>query len=306
MKLFSKQQIAGAVRARDLYKKLIYPSTAEDYRAIVSVGGVPGSDVTIEDIKAAEVIWGRSVLKMKGNTVRRNGKRVMQSIVKVLRELIKLQQDVELAIDCFFVNKHIFFTTYSTKIYFTMVTHLAHRMKAYLWEVLFATYKMYLLRGFRIVVIAGDHKFASISELVVQLPTAPKLDWVEASQHCGLVERNIRFLKEKIRSLCHSSPFERVPGILVVRMVLHIVKFVKGFPQWGGMKHYSPGEIMMERHLNANNLKLSFGVYCQVAKNSEPRNSLAPRIRATISLGNSCNLSGCQMFLALDTGHTIT
>jgi hypothetical protein len=130
--------------------------------------------VTIKDVKATEVIWGQSIFKMKGNPVRRNGKCVVQSIVKIPRELIKLQQDVELAIDCFFINKHIFFTTYSTKICFTTVTHLAHRTKAYLWEALFATYKMYLLRGFRIVVIAGDHGFASISELVVQLPTAPK------------------------------------------------------------------------------------------------------------------------------------
>jgi hypothetical protein len=64
MKLFSKQQIAGAVQARDLYQKLVYPSTA-DYRAIVSVEGVLGSDVTIKDVKAAEVIWGRSILKIK-------------------------------------------------------------------------------------------------------------------------------------------------------------------------------------------------------------------------------------------------
>ncbi len=73
----------------------------------------------------------------------------------------------------------------------------------------------------------------------------------------------------------------------------------------GGVKHYSPGEIMMDRRLNASDLKLSFGVYCQVAENVEPRNSLAPRMRAAISLGNSGNLSGGQMFLALDTGHTI-
>ena len=58
-------------------------------------------DVTTEDVKAADVIWGQSVLKMKGNTVRRNGKCMAQSIVKVPKELIKLQQDVELAIDCF-------------------------------------------------------------------------------------------------------------------------------------------------------------------------------------------------------------
>jgi hypothetical protein len=120
-----------------------------------------------------------------------------------------------------------------------------------------------------------------------------------------LIERNIRFLKEKIRSLRHSLPFERVPGIMVVRMVLHIVKFVNGFPRRGGLKHYSPGEIMTDRRLNASDLKLSFGVYCQVAENVEPRNSLAPRTRAAISLGNSGNLSGGQMFLALDTGHTI-
>ena len=122
--------------------------------------------MTIKDVKAAEVIWGQSVLKMKGNTARRNGKHVAQSIVKVPRELIKLQQDVELAIDCFFFNKHIFFTTYSTKIYFTKVTHLAHHTKAYLWEALFGTYKMYLLCGFRIVMITGEHDFASISESV--------------------------------------------------------------------------------------------------------------------------------------------
>jgi hypothetical protein len=193
MKLFHKQQIAGAIQARDLYEKLIYPTTV-DYRAIVSLGGVPGSDVTIKDIKAAEVVWGQTVLKKKGNTVGRNGKCMAQSIVKAPRELIKLQQDVELEIYCFFVNKH-FFTSYSTKVCFNMVTHLSHCTKAYLWEALFATYEMYLLCGFRIVMIAGDHKLASISELVVQLPTAPKLDWVAASQHCGLIEQNIRFFQ---------------------------------------------------------------------------------------------------------------
>jgi hypothetical protein len=114
MKLFSKRQITGAVMARELYEKLIFPSTS-DFRAIVSAGGVPGLDVTLDDVKAEKVIWGQSVLKMKRNTVGWNGKRLMQSIVKVPKELIKLQQDIELVIDCFFVNKHVFFTTLSTK-----------------------------------------------------------------------------------------------------------------------------------------------------------------------------------------------
>jgi hypothetical protein len=83
MKLFSKCQLAGAQRARELHECLLCPSTP-DYRAIVSAGGIPGSDVTLDDVKATEVIWGRSVLKMKGNMTRKNGKRMTQSIVKFL------------------------------------------------------------------------------------------------------------------------------------------------------------------------------------------------------------------------------
>jgi hypothetical protein len=186
-----------------------------------------------------------------------------------------------------------------------MVTHLGFRMKALIWEALHATYKMYLLRGFQIVVIAGDQGFNLISDLIISLSTAPKLDWAAASQHCGLIERNIQFLKEKIHSLCHSLPFERVLGIMLVHIVLHIVKFVNGFPQQGGVKHYSPSEIRTDCHLHANDLQLASGIYCQVAENVEPRNSLTPRTRAAILLGISGNLSGGQLFLALDSGQTI-
>jgi hypothetical protein len=178
-------------------------------------------------------------------------------------------------------------------------------MNALIWEALHAVHKIYLLCGFQIVVIAGDPEFNLISHLIVSLPTAPESDWAAASQHCGLIVRNIQFLKEKIRSLCHSLPFEQVPGIMVVHMVLHIAKFVNEFPQRGGVKHYSPGEIMTDCRLHANYLQLAFRIYCQVAENVEPRNSLAPRMSAAIFLGNSGNLSGGQLFLALDSGQTI-
>jgi hypothetical protein len=99
MKLFSKWQIAGAVQAKDLYEKMIFLSTA-DFREIVRAG-IRGCDVTAADARATKVVWGCSVLKMKGNTRKINVKHLVQSVIKVPKELIKLQQDVELAIDCF-------------------------------------------------------------------------------------------------------------------------------------------------------------------------------------------------------------
>ncbi len=116
---------------------------------------------------------------------------------------------------------------------------------------------------------------------------------------------DVCFLKEKLCLLCHSLPFTTVPGIIVVHMVLHIIKFVNGFPCWGGVKHFSPGEIMTGHCLHKSNIPLSFGVYCQVTENVQPQNSLAPWTQAAISVGSSGNLSGGQVFLALDTGHTI-
>jgi hypothetical protein len=54
-----------------------------------------------------------------------------------------------------------------------------------------------------------------------------------------------------------------------------------------------------------NQLRLKFGSYCQVAEDVTPRNSLAARTRAAISMGPSGNLSGGHRFLALDTGKMI-
>ena len=34
---------------------------------------------------------------------------------------------------------------------------------------------------------------------------------------------------------------------------------------------------MTNRRIHANNVVVSFGVYCQIAQNVEPQNSLAPR-----------------------------
>jgi hypothetical protein len=92
---------------------------------------------------------------------------------------------------------------------------------------------------------------------------------------------------------------------MFVCVVLHIIKFVNGFPCQGGIKHFSPGEIMMGRCQHKSNIALFFGVYCQVAENIQPQNSLAPRMQAAILVGSFSNLSSGQGFLALDTGHTI-
>jgi hypothetical protein len=225
--------------------------------------------------------------------------------MKVPWELIQLQQKVCIGIDIFFVNGHIFFMTFSRKICFTTVTHLIKHKVSDVWAAMHKIYQMYLLRGFHIVEIAGDGEFAWIADQVASLPTNPVMDLAAASQHVGLIERNIRFLKEKTHLICHSLPFERIPALMLVRMVLHSVQFMNSFPRKGGLKHYPPSAIMTGAQLHMSQLQLKFGTYCQVAEDVTPCNSLAACTWGAISLGPSGNLSGGQHFLALDTGKMI-
>ena len=134
---------------------------------------------------------------------------------------------------------------YSRKICFATVTHLINHKVSEVWDAMHKIYQMYMLRRFHsIVEIAGDGQFAWIADQVASLPTNPVLDLAKASQHVGLVERNIRFLKEKTRLIRHSSPFECIPALMLVCMVLHSVQFMNSFPQKGGLKHYPPSAIM--------------------------------------------------------------
>jgi hypothetical protein len=95
---------------------------------------------------------------------------------------------------------------------------------------------MYMLGGFHIVEIAGDGKFAWIADQVASLPINPFLNLATASEHVGLIERSICFLKEKTCSIRHSLPFVQIPAVMCIHMVLHTVQFMNSFPRKGGLK----------------------------------------------------------------------
>ncbi len=79
MKLFTKQQIEGALKARHLYKTLRYPLNA-DFEVVLQVGGIGSCTITVDNAKVAYKIWGASVPQLKGSTVRETDHRKPQSL----------------------------------------------------------------------------------------------------------------------------------------------------------------------------------------------------------------------------------
>jgi hypothetical protein len=211
-------------------------------------------------------IWGLSVVKAKGNTVRRNAKIQESNIVAVPRELIAAQKKVVLSLDLFFISRYMFLITYSDKICFTTMSHVSTRAVGHYWPFFKQVCLQCTTRGFNIVVIRGDLEFGALRDLVGELPSRPRLDLAAENEHVGLIEHNIRFLKEKVRSLCHTLPFERLPPVMLVCMVQVVTPIMNVFPRSGGT-HYSPSMIMTDSGLSMDQLRLKFGSYVQVAEN---------------------------------------
>ena len=98
LKFYNKRQIAGASQAKNLYDNLLCLSV-EDIHNIISTGGIQGCQVSVEDVTTAMKIWGPSVTKAKGNTVRQPAKPSPTSIVSVPKELPEAQKKVTLSIN---------------------------------------------------------------------------------------------------------------------------------------------------------------------------------------------------------------
>jgi hypothetical protein len=233
---------------------------------------------------------------------------VSRDHVKVPRELMKLHQEVFMTADIFFVNKIPFFLTLSRKICFTAVNHLANRTLPQIFKAFKEIYQYYLNRGFCITVFHADGKFAPLKTLIESIPGGPIVNLASANEHVPEIKRRIRVVKERCRASRHSLPFQRVPKLLTIHIVLNSVKMLNFFPTKGGISdNISPKTIMSGEVLDyKKHLCLQIGQYCQVHEEELPRNGQAARTKGAILLGPSGNLQGGFKFMALNTGKKIT
>ncbi len=155
--------------------------------------------------------------------------------------------------------------------------------------------------------VTADNEFAPLAELFYELPGAPTLNLTSANKHEPYIERRVRVVKERVRSVRHSLPFKSIPIRMLSHMIFFTVKMLNNFPVKGGISiQYSPKTIMSGHMLNYKQCSLPFGSYCQVHKEDGQRNSLAARTQGAISLGPSTNQQGGQLFLSLNTGKVIS
>jgi hypothetical protein len=239
-------------------------------------------------------------------TTRRKTIPVARDYVKVPLDLMKLHKEVFLMTDILFVNKNPFLFILS-RYTFTAINHLADRTVRQIVKAFKEIYKYYLQRGFHITVVHDDGEFAPLKPLIEYIPGGPVFNLASAKKHVPEIERRIRVVKERCRDTPHSLPFERIPKITTVHIVLNVVKLLNFFSTKGGLSEtLSLLTVMLGETLDyKKHLSLQIGQYCQVHEEYNPRNSQLSRTKGAISLSPSGNMQGGFKLMAMNTGNKI-
>ena len=275
MKMFSKRQITGAEKARNLQASLAFPSNA-DLNWILKSNQVKECPVNHDDAVVANKIWGDHPASLKGKTVQQKPDAVQVDMVEIPCKIRDLHRIVAISFDIFFINKIPFFLTLSRDICFSTVMHLANRKISTIFTAFKSIFTYYLQKGFQIMTITADNEFAPIAELLYDLPGAPTLNLTSANEHEPYIERRIRVIKERVRAVRHSLPFTTIPIKVLTHMTFFVVKMLNHFPVKGGISSQcSPKTIMSGLTLNYKQCSLPFGSYCQVHEEVGLCNSLA-------------------------------
>ncbi len=135
---------------------------------------------------------------------------------------------------------------------------------------------------------------------------APKLNLASANEHVPEIERKIRVIKERVRAIIYSIPFNSLPALMLVHADLFVMKQLNLFRMKGGLSSkLSPKQIMSGEVVQYKFCAMGFGRYCQIHEEDQPHNGMVARTQGAISLGPSGNAQGGHKFLTLTTGKVV-
>jgi hypothetical protein len=102
---------------------------------------------------------------------------------------------------------------------------------------------IYMKRGFRITHLLMDGQFETLHGDIAELRIT--LNTVSADEHVPNIERNIRTVKERSRSICNTLLFKKIPARMIVEIVYASNFWLNSFPHSDGVSNtLSPHAIV--------------------------------------------------------------
>ena len=152
---FTKKDIKAAKAARKLQGMIGSPSE-KDYGGMVSSNMIKNCPIDSTDVSNARAIFGPDLASVRGETVRRKPKSIVEEYVAVPKELVSRHKFISIAADVFFVDGIAFLLTVAIKLKFVTVEHTPVRTAKSLVKHIKRVLQVYDRAGFTVRYIMMD------------------------------------------------------------------------------------------------------------------------------------------------------
>ena len=273
-KNYTNNDYQHALRARELQIIMGRPST-ETFIAALKSNGLMNCPVTPGDVEAAEHIFGPDIGSLKGKTTRRSPPIVDSPIATVPAEVLKRYRKVTICIDIMYVNKIPMLISISRNIKFGTIEAIPNHKTATVLKGVTAILKLYRGKGFTIEMALMDGEFRHLRGELAGMGVT--LNETSCDEHVGDIERYLRTVKERMRAIYSTLPFNKVPARLFIEMAKASVFWLNGVPPNDSSGNgLSPRTIVTGQKLDYNrHCRYQFGEYTQTHEQHD--NSMNPR-----------------------------
>ena len=298
---YIRQEIKGAEDVRKQQEQLGWPSTSK-FKRIIKNNLINNSPITIDDINRVEMILGIQKPLLKGTMIRHVP--ITNKVEKVALpiQIAERHKEIHIYIDLFFINGYPFLQTKSSKLNFLTAQLCTSRAKGQIIKGLEKVRETYEARGFKIVAVHGENALDMDALRMFLLPVIVYI--YGKDEHVPVPERSIRTVKESNRTMVHSTPYKRVPKIMVITLVDSSILWLNAFPSIGGVSEFmSPSSIVGGKPKpDMNTKRIVYGSSAMVFIGT--KNNMARRSVPAIALSPS-NMHGGHYFMPLYVGRQL-
>lgn len=302
VKSFTRREVKRAEAARRLMAIIGRPSETQ-MCDILNGRQLSNCDVKAQDVINARRIFGPDVGSLKGKTVRQKEPHVELSITPIPEDIMERHRQLVVCFDIMYVNGIAFLVSISRALKFCTAEALANRKAETILTGMQRIKTTYSRRGFLVNRALGDNEFAGLDAGLAAMGVI--LNAVSRDEHVPEIERHIRTLKERCRSVYNALPFKRLPSRMVVELIYCNTFWLHAFPAVDGVSSViSPRELVTGVAIDARkHCNIPFGAYVQT--HEQHNNSMSTRTIGAIALRPTGNVQGGHYFFSLQTGRRI-
>ena len=265
---------------------------------IIRQGTFSNLGLTPQDVRRANEIYGPLIAHIKGMSTR--CKIPFRNPIQVERSMSMVQK---LYVDIMFVEMIPFLVAVSKPMNLVTVEMLPNKGAKGISNAIYNFIDTYRSNSYEIEKLISDGE-PNLAGPLSRIPGI-RYDPVGTGVHVSIVESKIRRIKEKVRAILHSLPFNW-PKKWLHWTVYFAVKARNRIPVRGSGTSLSPVELLTGIKSDARtDLRVAFGDYVQT-REMDTDNSMKERSKGCIALLPLGNLEGSVKFMDLITLEPIT